>query len=63
MTIKQKAGDIEFTAYTDGYPIQIVARLHAGQIDSVDYRLSVNDLHDLRYCVDRVLAQLQERKP
>lgn len=63
MTIKQKAGDIEITAYTDGYPIQIVVRLHAGQIDGVDYRLSVNDLHDLRYCVDRVLAQLQERKP
>ncbi|WP_343546763.1 hypothetical protein [Sphingobium yanoikuyae] len=63
MAITQKAGEIEITAYTDGHPVQIYVRLHAGQIDSVDYRLSVNDLHDLRYCVDRVLAQLQERKP
>lgn len=56
--IKQSAGMIAVEAYTDGHPITANLHLQRGGSEAHLRGLGVNDLHDLRYCVDRVLAQL-----
>lgn len=55
MKIEQTAGNFSFRTYTDGYPLRIEMR---SEVDSFFSTLSVADLHDLRYCADRMLAQL-----
>lgn len=55
MAIEQKAGEIEIVAHTDGSPIWVNVKIGRTEADL----LNVSDLHDLRYCIDRVLKQLE----
>lgn len=52
--IKQSAGDMKLTVYTDGWPLQFYLEDAQGQ----QMRLSLSDIHDVRYAIDRVLDQL-----
>jgi hypothetical protein len=54
MKIEQTAGDVSLVVYTDGAPLFPQLTVAGGE----PQRLTVNSLHDLRYCIDRVLAQL-----
>lgn len=56
--IEQSAGGCEICVYTDGWPLWPVLRVKAINGEATEARLCVSDLHDLRYCIDRVLAQL-----
>jgi hypothetical protein len=61
MMLMQKAGDIQLRTFTDGYPLRI-------ELTVTDYRdnppvtLDVDGLHDLRYCIDRLLAKVDEHE-
>jgi hypothetical protein len=54
--IEQSAGDARVSVWTNGWPrffdIEIARETSA--------RVEVECLHDLRYCIDRVLSQLAE---
>ncbi len=54
MKVEQRAGRIELVTYTDGWPLRTSMRYDGVEVE----QLSTNDLHDLRYAVDRQLAQL-----
>lgn len=57
MKIAQSAGRVSIEGWTEGYPLFV--NLCIGEdTDRYLHRISLNDLHDLRYCVDRVLAQV-----
>ena len=61
MRIEKRAGQFRLETFTDGYPNW--CRLYAE--DAGDERLfSVRpeELHDLRYVIDRVLVELEARK-
>lgn len=56
MKIEQAAGqDIRAVCFTDGAPL--ATSLFIG--NQTVRQLSMNDLHDLRYCVDRMIARLE----
>lgn len=57
MKIEQRAGRIELVTYTDGWPLRTSVRFDGVEIE----QMSVNDLYDLRYALDRQIAQLPER--
>jgi hypothetical protein len=59
--IGQGAGRVEIKAYTDGSPISIVLYVTANNGERVEVRVWEDVLHDLRYCIDRVLAQIDQR--
>lgn len=52
--IKQSAGDVSIACHTGGWPVRPEIRI----ADHETIRVHVAALHDLRYCIDRVLAQL-----
>lgn len=54
--VKQSAGDCKIEAWTDGAPIWPELRIIANNGEEHQIRVSVAHLHDLRYCIDRVLA-------
>jgi hypothetical protein len=58
--IKQTCGQVTISADTHGSPVWADLAID-GQ--TVNHRLSVGDLHDLRYCIDRVLTQLATASP
>jgi hypothetical protein len=51
--IEQTAGRSSVVVYTDGYPL--CPEITVGD---ANYRGSVADLHDLKYCIERVLANI-----
>lgn len=51
MKIEQTAGSIKVTGYTDGWPLSFTVE--------APNRVGIEDLHDLRYCIDRVLHQAE----
>lgn len=55
--IQQTAGECTVTVYTDGAPLWPEIN-----IAGTKSQTSLATLHDLRYCIDRVLAQLPEGK-
>lgn len=57
----QSAGRCTVRAYTDGWPIWPEIEITANNGVVHEVRVGVEDLHDLRYCIDRVLAQLGDR--
>lgn len=62
MSITQQAGDFRIKA-SDPSPVWIeihhIERYQSGDATKcIVHGLRVSDLHDLRYCIDRVLAQL-----
>ena len=60
--IRQTAGACMIEVYTDGYPLFPQITIKQPNSDVVVSRGSVADLHDLRYCIDRVLAQIPTPK-
>jgi len=57
--IEQTAGSVGVRVFTDGWPRwpQIEIDTQSGQ-GVVSCQVGVEYLHDLRFCIDRVLAQL-----
>ena len=60
--IHQSAGDIAIEVYTDGSPVWPTLRISDNRGEGHEIRLSVAHLHDLAYCIQRVLAQLEPRR-
>jgi hypothetical protein len=58
MRIAQRAGRVAVEVFTDGAPLWPEIEIEANNGEAFRVRISTNELHDLRYCVDRVLAQL-----
>lgn len=58
MKIEQTAGRCGVEVYTDGTPFWPEITIEANNGEVVEVRVSVAELHNLRYCIDRVLAQL-----
>lgn len=56
--IRQTAGNCSITVYTGGSPLFPDLQIKAINGDDYSVKMNVNDLHDLRYCIDRVLAEL-----
>jgi hypothetical protein len=59
--IEQAAGDVRVRVYTDGSPMATYVTIRARNGEPHEIRGRIADLHDLRYCIDRVLAQLPRR--
>jgi len=58
--LMQKAGSVQLRTFTDGYPLRI--ELHNLGQDAEPLVLGVDDLHDLRYACDRMLAKVAEHE-
>lgn len=56
--IRQAAGTVSIEVYTDGSPLWPEIKFEASNGTQLDVRTDINSLHDLRYCINRVLAQL-----
>ena len=56
--IRQTAGNCSIEVYTDGWPLFPELTITGLNGDVVSVRVMTGDLHDLRYCIDRVLSQL-----
>lgn len=54
---QQSAGEVEITVYTDGWPLRHTVKFGRGHRE-IEVLLSTDGLHDLRYCIDRILAQI-----
>jgi hypothetical protein len=61
--VRQTCGGAEVEVYTDGSPLFSELAITKINGERVKARLSINDLHDIRYCIDRVLAQLPSGGP
>lgn len=61
--IRQYAGDCRLQVETVGSPLWADLKITKLNGEFVDAKLSINDLYDLRYCIDRVLAQLPDGAP
>lgn len=59
MMIEKSAGEIRMVTFTDGAPISVTMAVNDVQVDR---RLSTEDLHDLIYVAQRMLAQIEEWK-
>jgi hypothetical protein len=57
--IEQTAGACTVSIYTDGWPRWPEFMIIANNGERHTICGSVDHLHDLRYCIDRVLAQLE----
>lgn len=60
MKVQQQAGNCEVVVYTDGAPLWPDITITAANGDRHKIRATRSELHDLRYCIGRVLAQLEE---
>ncbi len=58
--IEQSVGRFEIAAYTDGWPISIEVRYRQWNGEVAELRCHPSDLEDLRYGINRVLAQVVE---
>jgi len=54
--IEQKAGAFEVSTYTDGVPFFYNFKY---EDEEILHNMRTSDLHDLRYCIDRVLSQVE----
>ncbi len=58
MSIDQTAGSITVSIWTEGWPVVVRLDVAQGLGEAVSTRLSVEDLHNLRYCCDRAISNL-----
>lgn len=54
MKIAKQAGRFEAQCYTDGYPLWTEIYIDGGSLG----RFALEDLHDLKHCLDRMLVRL-----
>lgn len=59
MKIEQSAGACTVSVYTGGWPLWPEFTIIANNGEEHTVCGSVDHLHDLRYCIDRVLAQIE----
>jgi len=59
MKIEQKAGKFSIETWTDGAPMWVVIERDGERIAGL---LQLSDLHDLRYCCDRMIVQMEACK-
>ena len=57
MRIGKKAGMVNMETFTDGHPLLVRVT-----IGGVEAQVGVEDLHDLRYCADRMIKQVDEHE-
>ena len=55
MFVSQNAGVVDLKVYTEGLHPQIQLFLHNRYRNDLD----ISDLHDLRYCIDRILNKME----
>jgi hypothetical protein len=60
--VRQSAGNCHLEVYTGGSPLWPDLRVMQPNGQKVEVRMTEPDLHDLRYCIDRVLTMLGEGK-
>lgn len=60
MPVTQTAGKISITVYTDGHPHSVAIERDDGPRSFRMSGASIDDLHDLRYCIDRVLRAVDD---
>lgn len=58
MKVEQSAGRCRIEVYTEGSPLWPEIEIVANNGEKHRVRVSMGELHDLRYCIDRVLTQL-----
>lgn len=58
--LQQNAGKVTIDAFTGGHPIQITVTYDQWNGERTDFRMNPEHLHDLRYCIDRMLAKIEE---
>lgn len=58
MKVQQSAGKAEVEVYTDGAPLWPRVRLTENNGERHEIHTDIKSLHDLRYCIDRVLSML-----
>ncbi|MDP1873622.1 hypothetical protein [Phenylobacterium sp.] len=56
--MERTAGNLTIEAWTDGSPVWLFVKHRSHQGEVVLSHLQVEDLHDLRYLIDRTLAGL-----
>lgn len=61
--IEQSAGACTIVVYTDGSPFWPEITLTSVSGQKVTAMVDVASLHDIRYCISRVLDQLAEAAP
>ena len=61
--ISQSSGDCRVQVETDGSPLWAQLKITKLNGEFANTKITVSDLHDLRYCIDRVLAQLPQERP
>ena len=54
--IRQEAGSITMSTWTDGYPHWVKIEIYGVQMPA----LRLSDLHDIRYAADRMIAKMAE---
>lgn len=58
--IRKRVGDIEVTAYTEGWPISVYIEETSPANKGVELKLwGVEQVTDLQYALDRIQAQLK----
>lgn len=57
--IEQSAGEFRLETWTDGHPYWIKVFRDGEELAC---SLTVSDLHDLRYCIGRMLAALGDKQ-
>lgn len=60
MKVQQRAGNCHLEVYLEGSPLWPTLTLTKLNGERVEARLSMEDLHDLRYCVERVLTMVSQ---
>ena len=56
MKIEQRAGRFTLVSFTDGHPVFSAVEFEGREVMR---HLSINDLHDLRYAIDRQIVQVE----
>jgi hypothetical protein len=59
MRVAKQAGRFELECYTDGHPLWTEIHIDGGAIG----KFAPEDLRDLKYCIDRMLARIEGDKP
>lgn len=58
MIVHQNAGKVEVEVYTDASPLRPRVFLTENNGERHEIHTDIKSLHDLRYCIDRVLNML-----
>ena len=60
MKVEQSAGRFKLSTWTEGWPLWIDFEIDGQKVEG--FHLVADEMHDLRYCIDRLLAKLETKK-